>query len=699
MKTEAIFKRVNCIRVWISLLCLSGLLVGSVLRVSAASWTDKSDDVYEMLYGQGDESEDVSEPVVEEEEPGMVEDFFSGLLTSLSIQLNNLLSSHDINLSIDGIVFGRMAASITGSGFVKADFTHFGLEENNPWGIIGATIFYSLRSLCLVVLPIVLLALLILQLFQNSGKGRARLKELAMYTVYVFGLLFILPYALDLFIYFRDVVLYSVYRAMNGLVVSISGAQVNSSVGVVDMMLQIQDGRILNALVLLASVFAGLFFLVDYIRIALILTLSFGLFPLIAVMSFWNHKKLSEWSNVFFPNLLVPFIDMLLVLIPTILNALFVRLFGNGLNSVLVGVIILIVIWNVVMVRNRVVRLLGFDGMGGGGGFGQMLEILSHLRPHHKKEEEKKEKPKPDKEKNNEKSSYAESGTYPERASYGNEGMSPAVSDVLNQDSEMEELPQKEPRAETDILLAGMHEQTDAEYVNRNTVSEAIPAGEDMVSSVGVPDHTDVLQTENEEARSVTPEPVAGTTQGPVHASIDSTDMGGSLEPVPNDKEARTNGEGGLEPRKNKEPNKVRETAKNVVKASAKMAVGGAMGVVGTFAAGYGGMGTSVGTGIVAAHGGSRLVEGTFDAKKHAPETIEEGKKHVKEAVLAAYRRDYETFVANYEGFDFEMLQKGAKRKADRGVKEAAKKRAALEREARNAYKAADEKAHKDFVD
>ena len=704
MRTGYFKKGFNCIWVVVSMFLVCCLLCGTVLEVSAAGWVDKTGDVYEMLYGQKGEPDPGADSAVQEEEPGMIEDFFSGLITSLSKQLNNLLSSHDLNLSIDGIVFGRMAASVAGTGYVEADFTHFGLEENNPWGIIGATIFYALRNLCLVVLPIILLVLLILELFQNTAKGRARLKELCMHTVYVFGLLFVLPYALDLFIYFRDVVLFSVHRTMNGLVVSISGNTNQGSVGIVEMMLGIQDGRILNALVLLASVCAGLFFLIDYIRIALLLTLAFGLFPVIAVMSFWNHKKLSEWSNVFFPNLLVPFVDMLLVLIPTVLNALFVRLFGNGLNSVLVGLIILIVMWNVVMVRNRVIKLLGFDGMGGGGGFGQMLETLSHLGHHYKKEEHKTEQPQRDKEVNRADNRNAEGGSYTERSSVPNEEMGPAVNSVINSEQEGPNDPQDVSRTDTDAMLADMDEQRDMAVNGEENISPVynqMPGEGREISSEEGEESADSFSLEIEEARTVSPNPMEGQEVERSYGQTEYRDMRENMEPArirssPDEPIHRMQSE---ENRKDAPPGRAKEAAKKVAKTSAKIAVGGAFGIAGTFAAGYGGMGTSVGSGIVSAHGGTRLVEGGFNALEHAPETVEQNKQHVKEAVLDAYRRDYQIFGAGAEDFDLWTAQKEAKKHAAKGAREAQKKREALEREAKDAYKAAEEKAYKDFID
>lgn len=651
------------------------LFLESLLPVLASGFVEKDGDVYEMLYGTPEASELRIPESVEEEDPGIVEEFFSGLVTSLAKQLNNLLKSHDINLSIDGIVFGRLTGGITGGSYVKADFTHFGLEENNPWGIIGATIFYTLRNVCFVVLPIVLLGLLFMELFHNSGAGRARLKELAMHTVYVFGLLFILPYALDLFIYVRDVVLFSVHQSLNNLIRSIGGGNEPGSVGMVDMMIEIQDGRILNALILLASVCAGLFFLVDYIRIALLLTLSFGLFPLIAVMSFWNQKKLSEWSSVFFPNLLVPFIDMLLVLIPTILNALFVRLFGNGLNSVLVGMIILIVMWNVIIVRNRTVKLLGFDGMSSGGGFGQMIETLSHLRPHPKKEDQNKEGAQNTKDRDKAENSYAANHTSTE------DEMSPAVSHVVNSDEGSDYSFRESHQTDTDGMLSDMEED---EHPDRLGNFSEIETEESLLEYAN--GDTDLLLADMEESYGNLNKTVAETEPvygGHVESEIYETGPRGVIKDSP---DASADENNPIKQPDNEQAGQIRTQVRHAFKTAGKVAAGGAFGTIGTFIAGYGGMHTSVGAGIVSAHGGTKLVEGGSDLLSNAPEAIEKGTEHVKEAVLDAYRRDYEVFKAGRDDYDIESIKKEAKKHASQGVKEAKRRREDLEKEAKKMY-------------
>lgn len=583
----------NCIRVFLSLLMVCFLFSVGSTRVSASGWIDKTDAVCEKLYG----TPDMTGPEVQVSEPGETgwfEQIISDLIASLAKEMNSLLSNRDIDLSIDGIVFGRMAATLSDRGYVEADFTHFGLEENNPWGIVGATIFYALRNICLVVLPIILLAFLILELFHNTGKGRARLKEMAMHTVYVFGLLFLLPYALDLFIHFRDVVLYSVYNTMNSLVVGISGGAAESQ-GVIEMMIEVveQDKSILSALVLLASVCAGGFFLFDYIRIALLLTIAFGIFPLVAVMSFWNNKKLSDWSNVFFPNLLVPFIDMLLVLIPTFLQALFVRIFGHGFSTVLVGLIIIIVIWNVVAVRNRIVKLLGFDGIGGGTGIGQMLETLSHLRSG-KKEEKATEKPEGDK------------------------------------------------KEEGSLGTAGVGAGSVSHYGTSNPAVDSVVSNESVNSS-----ETDASGSEVDRYLNQMEDPAVVrqvTAPGMDEAKENTGQSGQATDTVVNEGATKTAASDFSEKEKSsvstssKNTEKLLNGAGKIALAGAKTAGATVAGTTAAFAAGYGGVGASVGAGIIGAHGGSKLPEATMAGV----DAYGKGKQYVKDAVFSAYRNSHE---------------------------------------------------------
>ena len=668
----------NFIHVFLSLLLVCFFFSVSSVKVSATGWVDRTDAVYEQLYGTPDMTGQ-QEAVAQPEEASWFEKIISDLIVNVSKGLNHLLSNFDIDLSIDGIVFGRMAATLSDSGYVKADFTHFGLEENNPWGIIGATVFYALRSICLVVLPIILLGLLILELFHNTGKGRARLKELAMHTVYVFGLLFILPYVLDLFIYFRDVVLYSVYNAMNSLVAGISGSSTEGK-GLVEMMLEVQDGRILNALVLLASVCAGLFFLFDYIRIALLLTGAFGIFPIIAVMSFWNNKKLSEWSNVFFPNLLVPFIDMLLVMVPTILQALFTRIFGDGLSSILMGLIILIVIWNVVAVRNRIVKLLGFDGLGGGNNVGQMLETLSHLR-HGKKEEKSSEKP--EGEKKEEGSAAGTTTGFGTSSHYGDTNQ--AVDGVVNNETiDNGSADNTESKVDSYLNSMGGQNSEGGAVIAETQIADSEPAhvAASGGAEVANASATDEVLNSMEEPVMINPEPIPRMEEVPFKQSADHITAGMVDEMLSADRSA------GVKAGNRAAAKVLLEGAGKVASKGAKAAgsavvkgtrvVGAAtLGTTAAVAAGYGGMGASVGAGIVGGHLGTK----TPEAVAAGVDIYGEGKKKAKDAIYATYHGTFAVHDAYVEARSQADPLYGIKKKADQGVKDAKARNEALMQE------------------
>lgn len=389
MKNRMCVSKLN-IRLLVSALMICASVLFATLPVSAAGFLLEGSTATETLYGTPAAGEaEGTDNSIESEKAGFLEEHISEFIVGFASQLNGFMKGKGIDLSLDGIVFGRMSYSLGSGKYVKADFTHFGLEENNPWGIIGATVYYTLRNVVLVLLPIILMIQLIMQLFRNTPKGRAKLKEMLFHTVFVFGLLFVLPILLDLFIYARDVSMYGVFQGLKSLTAGISGSELDTSAGVgngiIDLMAESarQDGRLVSALVLLASVLAGFVFLIEYIRIALILTVCFGIFPLVAVLSFGNTRKLTDWTNVFFPNLMVPFIDMILVLIPSCLSALLTRTLGGGVvDTVVVGIIIVVVIWNAIAVRSQILQLLGFGGIRGGSGLGQMLNTLAHTLPH-----------------------------------------------------------------------------------------------------------------------------------------------------------------------------------------------------------------------------------------------------------------------------------------------------------------------------
>ncbi|MBR4606114.1 MAG: hypothetical protein IKO41_07795 [Lachnospiraceae bacterium] len=304
-------------------------------------------------------------------EPGKFEKMIAEPIANGAFDLYLWLANWNVDLTMDGLIFGRVSPSYKGS----VDFTHYGLEENNPYGIVSATAYYVLRRILLGVLPVIFMAMLLRQLFSNGQKGRARLKECAANFLLAIVLAFVAPYVIEICIVVRDGILKYVSLGMSAILSSPSvglGGGVGSNVAGLVYVTYKRNPSLLNALVWAASVGAGFVYLVSYIQIALLLTGAVAVLPIVLFVSIWNPKIIKDWWNVFFPNLCVPIVDMILLQVPSIFLLLFKAKYKNGNNfggsAIILGILIIILMWNSLMIRDRVIRLLGFEGFARRGG-------------------------------------------------------------------------------------------------------------------------------------------------------------------------------------------------------------------------------------------------------------------------------------------------------------------------------------------
>lgn len=330
--------------------------------------------INEELYGSATVN---AAGTVTEGKPSKVETYIAEPLGNGAWSLYKWMYKWNIDLTIDGLVYGRMASSYKGT----ADFTHFGLETNNPYGIVGASAYYVLRRILLSALPVILIIMLFLQLFKNTPKGRAQLKEAMNRFVLIMVLLFAAPYALNLCIYIRDAVLKGTSMGMSLIFDSLGLG--NEGVGntIIGSLYAVyyNSRTLLNAILLLAAVGSGFFYFTQYITMAVLLAGCFGILPIILFISIWNQKIINDWWNIFFPVLCAPLIDVILLQIPTVVLMVY-RLVVGSTGSFVLGILLMVIIWKTMQVRERIVRLLGFDGVGGQRGLGLLAGMMMLAR-------------------------------------------------------------------------------------------------------------------------------------------------------------------------------------------------------------------------------------------------------------------------------------------------------------------------------
>ena len=326
-----------------------------------ASDTDRGWYTQKNIYGTSSSSSG-SGATEDDDDPGPVIRWIAELIYNLGNSIDaNILSSGTIDLSIDGIIMGRV-------GGANPSYAQFDLAKGNPYGIIGAWIYVAFRTMVFSFFLIYFVFFLIPHLFREGNKGRAELKEFIPKVVFYYFMLFALPYIVDYFIYFRDVLMKYSLQVVNTAITGNSG--VGNSLLQVYINLYESRRSIMNAFLYLATVCAGMFFFADYLGTALIEMICFGLSPMVFLLAPRNKKLVESWANTFFMNLLIPLIDSILILVPAFILYIYNSNRGaQGLaqasvespdvGSSAIYVIMLLCIWAVKPSRNGIMRALG----------------------------------------------------------------------------------------------------------------------------------------------------------------------------------------------------------------------------------------------------------------------------------------------------------------------------------------------------
>lgn len=238
------------------------------------------------------------------------------LVFDIADGINGLMSM--AHLSMDKMMFGR----VLGNGVATAEsnwnpvaYFTFEMEAYNPYGVIGSFVYSIFRTLSVVFAVIFLAGKIVKASYAGTGKTMSDLKDTISTFIIVIGMIYLMPNILDLVFYIRDTVLYSLGNAM----VDIGGAP-----SIVETMRLTYYGNptIINAFMYLASDVLTIFLGVMYIGNALGMVVLFCVFPLVAIVYSLDRQSLSIWGKEILGCTLVPVIDVVLLLIPTLTGML-----------------------------------------------------------------------------------------------------------------------------------------------------------------------------------------------------------------------------------------------------------------------------------------------------------------------------------------------------------------------------------------
>lgn len=298
---------------------------------------------------------------------GWVESAISGLVFSVGNGAYRLLNRGAYPFTINNLIFGRLCDE----NYVGINLLQFELTSYNPYGVVSAYLYRILRGIVYSLFLFVFLAELVRQVYSQDKKSRSELKNTCKMILFMFLLIYIFPKAADFVLYLKDACMKMIYdefsslsRLGNDIVATFRGQYNNHD-------------SLLNAFMFVAAVFCVIPFAFSYIKIALMQLLLFGGAPVIFVLSIKNPKLLSSWASTFFSNIFIPVIDMVLILLPVLLNTIkfAIPLHVAGVEvddiSFIFSLIQLTCIFSVTPMRNAVLRLVGnLTGMQMGGSLG-----------------------------------------------------------------------------------------------------------------------------------------------------------------------------------------------------------------------------------------------------------------------------------------------------------------------------------------
>ncbi len=353
-----------------------GLLTPPESENTYDSWIRHDGDEVETMSELGGAGSDVTAADVENTEPDATEKRVGKLFIGIGDAVNHMFKGSGIDASVTGIIAGRLVNGI--------NYFVFDLTDQNVYGIIGAVIYQTLRSMALSILFIMILIQIIRSLFTGDVRGLTEFKKTIYSAVLAVVLMFIMPQIIDWLCEVRDVMMKGLFTA----VCSFTGAGSSDLVDTLSLESAYRTTweshpTFVNAFIYLLVCCLPFTYLIGYVKIALEQIISFGVFPIFACLSMSDKNALKEWSSVSVINLFVPTLDLTLLMVPTILVQYLAGISSSDTGFLYIrAVIVTTALYAVIPLRNNILRLLGNnigvlpgEMMGGGLGLGAKAAV------------------------------------------------------------------------------------------------------------------------------------------------------------------------------------------------------------------------------------------------------------------------------------------------------------------------------------
>lgn len=269
------------------------------------------------------------------DDQGAVGDIVGELFYTLASFLEGICNFAGITL--DGVIMGRVGGNGAlvdrGDNLGSGDDTvislfHFELEKGNPYGVIAALVYSTVREYMYIIMILVAAVLVIKSgLKSDTPRSKLEFKNTLSSMALILALMVFTPYFLEVYLYLRDVLLSGVVGdSMLELFTDDTNGLIGAFRGVCDDYIEL-TGRVLwtSAALYLAVIGVTLIFAAMYIANALATLLHVVAFPVVCVKSLSDKKALGAWTWEFVGLTVMPIIDGILLLVPLLFNK-----FSNG---------------------------------------------------------------------------------------------------------------------------------------------------------------------------------------------------------------------------------------------------------------------------------------------------------------------------------------------------------------------------------
>jgi len=326
---------------------------------------------------------------------GLLDTVLGAILNPFLIGIGNTVNAVLLTagISLDSIVYGRVGGMAKMTGGVS--LFQFDLTRGNTYGIVTMYIYRGLMyTFFAIFLATVLIRLCRLLFVSNDGKTRSELKSTFGIALLGCTAVFLMPKAVDLILWIKDLVLYGIMYLVGGLVAQI-GASVNTvgnvigtliytatnpvniAISVISKLLgpggefsitelyrkAAENGDIFCSLMYIGSTVITIFFAISYITMAFSLGILFVFFPLTCAVDMFSGsaKHMKEWANEVLGIIIIPVIDAVLLIFPIAFGVI-------GSANAAAGpytLIQFIMLATIIPTRTAVRKRLGFATQGG----------------------------------------------------------------------------------------------------------------------------------------------------------------------------------------------------------------------------------------------------------------------------------------------------------------------------------------------